>query len=218
MSAENGSQEGRPRLAPLADPRGRAAEAYRTLSVNIRFGRFEQPPRTILFTSATADDGASTTVANVAVAAAQANASVVVVDADLRRPGLHEIFGIANATGLTTLSDGMTDTPAQSTGIERLRVVTSGPATASPAELLSSERLLHLLARLRADADLVLVTAPPVTAGADASLLAVRVDGVVLVVDAHRTRRQDAHRAKTQLERVNARILGVVLTNASGMD
>ena len=215
MSAENGSPKGATRLAVIADPLGRAAEAYRTLSVNIRFGRFEQPAQTILFTSATADDDSSTTVANVAVAAAQANASVVVVDADLRRPGLHEIFGIANTTGLTTLSDGMTDVPTQPTAIERLRVITSGPPTASPAELLSSERLLLLLARLRTEADLVLVAAAPVTVAADASLLAVRVDGVVLVVDAQRTRRQDARRARAQLDRVNARILGVVLSNAS---
>jgi capsular exopolysaccharide synthesis family protein len=202
------------RLAILGDPNGAAAEAYRTLSVNIRFGGFEPPARTILFTSATEDEDASTTAANVAVAAAQMNTTVALIDANLRRPMLQETFGLPNAAGLTTLGEGH-DTPIQASSFDRLRIVTSGPPTDNPSELLGSDRLMRLLTTLAQEADLVLMAACPVNAAADASLLAVKVDSVVLVIDANHTRRQDARRARAQLERVRARVLGVVLNNAS---
>jgi len=151
----------------------------------------------------------------VAVAAAQANSQVVLVDGDLRNPTLHEVFGIANNQGLATLrSADQIEAVVHDTEIEGLKLVTSGPAQANPSEILSSAGVTQFIERLRADADLVLIDAAPVTAAADASLLAATLDGVILVVDGRRTRRQDARRAKEQLERVNARILGVLLHNA----
>lgn len=207
-------------LVVLAAPRSPAAEAYRTLAANLRFGFGPRPVRTILFTSPGPAEGKSPVLANLGVAAAQSGVRVILVDADLRHPRLHHIFGLANGAGLATmLANGAErPPPIQRTTIEGLRVVTSGPPPESPADLLGSGRLAEALAALGAEADLVAVDAPPVPGVADASLLAPRVDGVVLVVDVRRTRRQDALRAKAQLQRVNAPLLGVVVNNTDPKD
>lgn len=203
-------------LVAVAQPRSPAAEAYRTLSANIRFGSVERHLQTLLFTSPGPDDGKSTTLANLGVTVAQGGGRVVLVDCDLRRPRLHDIFDLPNRAGLTTaLTDEESgDLLVQQTPIGGLRVLTSGPLPPSTAELLNSARFDRLLDALKDDADWVMLDAPPVMAVADASILAPRVDAVVLVLDARRTRREEAQQAKAQLERVNARILGVVLNNA----
>jgi capsular exopolysaccharide synthesis family protein len=203
-------------LVTLADPRSAAAEAYRTLRTNIRFSSLDQPARSILFTSPRQHEGKSTTLANLAVIAAQAGSRVVVVDCDLRRPSLHEVFGVPNTSGFTDalLKESPDVISYQPGPIAGLRVLTSGPLPPNPAELLSLDRVDNLLKILSGDADLVLLDSPPAAGVADASILAPRVDGVVLVVDATRTRRDPAIRAKEQLERVGARILGVVINRA----
>lgn len=210
------SARGLQQLVAIAQPRSPAAEAYRTLMTNIRFSSIERPLRTILFTSPDPDEGKSTTLANLAVTAAQGGTHAVLVDGDLRRPRLHEIFDLPNEDGLATALalESCTDIPAQQTFLSGLTVLTSGPPPPSPADLLSSARLVRILDALKDSADLVMLDSPPVTAVADASILAPRVDAVVLVLDAMRTRREQAQRAKAQLERVNAHILGVVLNNA----
>ena len=202
-------------LPTVAEPTGAAAEAYRTVAVNLRYGGAEPRPKTILFTSGESNDGKTAAIANVAVAAAQASSRVVLVDGDLRNPTLHQVFGVTNDQGLSSLRSGAPlDIVVHDTAVEGLKLVTSGPPQLNPSEVLSSPAVSRLLERLRDEADLVLVDAAPVTSAADTSLLAATLDGVILVVDGRRTRRQDARRAKAQLERVNARILGVLLHNA----
>lgn len=203
-------------LVTLADPRSAAAEAYRTLRTNIRFSSIERPAASILITSPSQREGKSTTLANLAVVAAQAGSRVVAVDCDLRRPALHEIFGVSNESGFSDLllKEGGDNVPTQPGPIPGLRVVTSGPLPPNPAELLSLDRVDTVLGNLLREADIVFLDSPPAAAVADASILAPRVDGVVLVLDATHTRREQARRAKEQLERVSARILGVVLNRA----
>lgn len=203
-------------LVILTDPRGAAAEAYRMVGTNLCWTAFPQTAQVILFTAPGVDEGNSTAVANVAVATAQAHLDVVLVDCDLRRPTLHAVFGVSNGEGISSLlSDGATERRlSQQTTIPGLRVLPSGPLPSNPTELLSSDRLGKLLGMLKAETRLVLLDAPPVTAVADTSILARSVDGVVLVVNARRTRRDEARRAKAQLELVHANILGVLITNA----
>lgn len=203
-------------LVTLAQPRSAAAEAYRTLRTNIRFSSIERPAKTILFTSPGQREGKTTTLANLAVIAAQAGSRVIAIDCDLRRPFLHEVFGLPNTTGFTDLllHDAPEELAAQDGPIPGLKVLTSGALPPNPAELLSLDRVDAMLGELGKGADLVLLDSPPAAAVADASILAPRVDGVVLVIDATRTRREHAQRAKEQLERVNARLLGVVLNRA----
>ncbi|HZT06682.1 MAG TPA: CpsD/CapB family tyrosine-protein kinase [Chloroflexota bacterium] len=204
-------------LAMLAHPESAAAEAYRTLRANIQLGHAETGPQRVLFTSAGPEEGKSTTLANVGVAAAQAGSRVLLVDADLRRPRLHELFSLSNDVGVTTAVQSPTTAPScvQQTRVAGLRVLTSGPTAPSPVELLSSASFEELLTTVAGGADLIMLDSPPAGTLADASVLARCVSGVILVLDARQTRRESAQLAKAQLERVQARILGVVLSNAS---
>jgi non-specific protein-tyrosine kinase len=203
-------------LITLASPRSAVAEAYRTLRTNLQLSSLDQPLRTLLVASAGADEGKSTTLANLAVTFAQAGRRTILVDSDLRRPSLHGLFGTPNDRGLTTmLLQDDAPAPLAETPIEGLRLLPSGPVPPNPSELLASRRLEGAIERLKDDADLVLFDSPPALAVSDAAVLSRRVDGVVLVVSAGRTRREHAARARQVLERAGARLLGVVLNNAS---
>ena len=182
-------------LVTLQDPRSPIAEAYRGLRTNLTFSSLDRPLRTMLITSAGPEEGKSTVLANLAVTEAQAGRRVIIVDADLRRPRQHELFGISNATGLTTaLADekglqnlSLQATVLQATEVPGLRVLTSGPLPPNPTELLASQRMAALLTALSALSDLVLFDAPPVVVVTDAAILASQVDGVLLVVNANGT-------------------------------
>ena len=210
-----GSANGRQRLISVANPRSPVAEAYRQLRTNIQFSSLDRPLKTLLITSTNPEEGKSTTLANLAVSLAQAGHSVVLVDCDLRRPSLHELFGLRNGEGLTTclLNPKADHLPLQESGVELLRLLTSGALPPNPSELLGSQRMGEVIQLLREQADYVLFDAPPIIAVTDAAVLATRVDGVLLVIRAGKTRREMAQKAKALLEKVNAHILGVVLNN-----
>lgn len=214
MTSASGSARNAAGLVMIQAPRSAAAEAYRTLSTNIQFSSLDTPIRTLLVTSVGPDEGKSIVLANLAVTLAESGKRVVVVDCDLRRPSLHDVFGAASQPGLTTMVlDESAPAPLQPTSIANVQVLTSGPLPPNPSELISSERFKRVLAVIAADADIILLDAPPVSAVTDATILATRVDGVLLVVDSGRTRRDTAKRANEQLQRVGARLLGAVLTN-----
>ncbi len=203
------------KLITLSDPRSPVAEAYRSLRTNLEFSSLDEPLRAMVVTSPAPEAGKSTTLANLAVTMAQAGKEVILVDCDLRRPSLHEIFGVSNATGLTSviLDDTTSTPPLRETGVPGLKLLTSGPLPPNPAELLSSRRMADLIRALREQADIVLFDAPPVIAVTDAAILASQVDGVLLVLNAGVTKREHAQRAKAALEKVNARLVGAVLNN-----
>jgi len=198
------------------DPRSPVAEAFRTLRTNIQFKSLDSPVRTILVTSSTAGEGKSTVAANLAVSLAQTGAAVIVVDCDLRNPSLHEIFGVGNDRGLTSLMLAQ-DTTArdylQRSEAGSLDVLTSGPLPPNPAELLGSKRMESVVRELRDLVDYVIFDTPPVLAVTDAAVLATKVDGSVLVLSAGKARRDAAKKAKRTLEELSARFLGVVMNN-----
>ncbi len=201
-------------LAVLSDPHSAAAEAYRSLAANLQFAYTDRQLQTIGITSAAEGEGKSTTVANLAVALAQSGRRVIILDADLRRPGQHTLFGLQREEGLTNFLVGeRNELPLQDTSALAVRVLTSGPMPGNPLEALASRRFDQALALARAQADFVLVDTPPAGALADVAVIAPRLDGVLLVVSAGRTKRDLARRAREQLERVNANLLGVVLTD-----
>jgi capsular exopolysaccharide synthesis family protein len=200
-------------LITLTDPRSPAAEAYQSLRTNIEFSGLERSLRSLLVTCADPETDKSRALANLAVVMAQAGDRVIVVDGDLRRPQQHEIFGLSNSRGLTDwLKEGGTPS-LQETSTPGLRLLTSGPLPPNPVALLSSNRLGELLAELGNDTDYVLCDAPPVLAVTDAALWAGKVDGVLLVINAGRTKRDQAKRARDVLEKVRAHIVGAVLIN-----
>jgi capsular exopolysaccharide synthesis family protein len=191
-----------------------SGEAYRLLRANLQFAAVEHPLRSLLVTSCDPGDGKSTTAANLAVVAAQSGARVLLVDADLRRPSLHTIFGLRNATGLTSLlvDPGLaTEDALLPTHVPNLTVLLSGPLPPNPGELLASQRMADRLAELSGLADLVIIDSSPVLPVSDAAVLAGWVDASLLVVDVRRTRGHQAASAVAMLERAGARLVGAVL-------
>ena len=204
-------------LITLTNPRSPVSEAYRTLRTNLEFFSLDEPIRTLVVTSPGTEEGKSTVLANLAVALAQGGKRVILADCDLRRPTQHTLFGLDNATGLTTMmldEAAQSEPPLRETPVDGLRVLPTGPLPPNPAELLGSRRMKEALAALLGKADVLLFDAPPVLAVTDALVLAVQTDGVLLVVKAGGTRREHVQQAKERLERVNARIVGAVLNNA----
>ncbi len=203
-------------LAVLTAPTSAEAEAFRTLRANIKFAGDGTPPQVILL----ADTGAGATrpavAANLAAALALAGDDTLLIDADLRHPSLHQLFNVSNERGLaTTLSDpAAVPLPASATAVEHLQLLPAGPTLSNPAELLASDRFRALLALAREQATFIVIDAPPITAVADALTIAPSADATLLIVRAGHTRRPAAQRAKEQLERVGAHLLGVVLTDA----
>jgi non-specific protein-tyrosine kinase len=202
------------RLETLLNPRSPVAETYRALRTNIEFASVDAPLRTMLVTSALPQEGKTTTAGNLAIVFAQGGSRVLLVDADLRKPGVHNLFALPNQYGLTTLFRDEAVTVkevAKETEVDGLKVVTSGPLPPNPAELLSSKRWLTILERLKAEADLVIIDSPPLQAVTDAALLAAVVDGTILVIHAKRTRRGAVRQAHEALGRSGGNILGVTM-------
>lgn len=208
-----------PELVMLTAPRSPAAEAIRALRVNLQFASVDRDVRTVVVTSAGPSEGKTTTLANLAIAVAESGSRVIMLDADLRRPGLHTVFGLENRAGLTSvLLSEDSALPLQDTPTPGLRLLASGPLPPNPSEIIASRRIDALLATLRQQADYVFIDAPPAAGLSDAASLAARADGVILVVGYGKTRRDLARRAKDQLERVRANVLGVVLAGAPVSD
>ena len=205
-------------LAALLYPRSPAAEAYRTLRTNVEFAAVDAPVRTILVTSSIPGEGKTTTAANLAVVFAQAGRRTLLIDADLRKPGVHKMFNLQNTEGLTSLlrPDAVDAVSiAQATEQENLAVITTGPLPPNPAELLGSQRMKVILERLAAAVDLVIIDSPPLRAVTDAAILASITDGTVFVIDAGHTRRGAAVSGRDALAKVGARVLGVTLNRLS---
>lgn len=203
-----------PYMVSLDDPTSPAAEAYRTLRTSIQFLGLDQPMRTLQVTSANPQEGKTTTLSNLAVALARSGATVAIVCCDLRRPRVHEFFGLSNDVGFTSvllgkvgLAAAMQEVPDQA----RLSLLASGPLPPNPSELLSSKRTVEVLGSLQAEYDIVLIDAPPVLPVTDALVLSGRVDATLLVAVAGATTRKEAARAVELLRQVDAPLVGAVL-------
>jgi len=205
------------KLITLTDPRSAAAEAFRALRTNLIFSGVEHAIDTMMVTSAAQSEDKSLVLANLAVTFAQSNNKTIIVDSDLRRPTQHEIWGIPNERGLTTMileDAAMSTPPLVSTEVANLSILPSGPLPPVPSDVLSSQRMTDVIGVLKARAHYILFDAPPVLAATDAPLLGTKLDGVVLVVRVGATRRDQAAQARQALERVHVRVLGAVMTNA----
>ena len=198
-------------------------EAFRKLRTNLQFLNVDNPPRIIVLTSAVSAEGKSTTAINLALALAETEHNVVLVDGDLRCPKVHTYLDLIGTVGFSTvLSGGSTLRDAlQPTRYPGLTVLTSGPIPPNPSALLGSQSAKKLLAQLRADFDYVIVDSAPLLAVTDASVLAASADGVLMVTRYGKTRREQLAQAVASLQNVGASLLGVALTmtpsrNASG--
>jgi capsular exopolysaccharide synthesis family protein len=213
------------RLTLLSNPESPAAEAYRSLRASVKFAGVQPTIRTVLIADAGSGGQHSAIAANLAAALALGGDTVVLIDANLRSPALHQQFGLANESGLgnwLALDDPSTTVPVQKTSIERLSLLTAGNIAgggysgAAPVDYLGGDGFVGLLARLQEQADFLVFDAAPLSQVGDALSIAARVDAVLLLVRSGRTKRVAAQRAKESLDRIGARVLGAVLTDTGG--
>jgi capsular exopolysaccharide synthesis family protein len=204
------------KLILCRQPFSMIAEAYRALRTSIRFSFIDQPMRTLLVVSAAPSAGKSVTLANLAVAMAQAGLRVILVDTNLRRPVLHEFFNVSNGEGLGDIlvEPALEIAPfLHDTGVDNLRLLPCGSLLPNPAEALGSDRMRQIIAALADEADLLLFDSAPLLLVTDAAILAAQMQagGVLCVVGAGSTRRRMLQQAVQELRRTNARLLGVIV-------
>jgi capsular exopolysaccharide synthesis family protein len=197
------------------------SEAFRAAMTSILFSTEKmERAKALVITSATSGEGKTTVTTNLAIALAEINRRVVVIDADMRIPRLHQIFDLPNALGLTdflhdrrAIDEYADEELVNRTNIPNVFVMTAGPARSNLSRLLYSQRMSELLARLRGSFDAILLDSPPVMSVPDARILARAADGVVLVVRARQTYRASASAAVRRFERDGSPLLGTILTD-----
>ena len=195
------------------DAKSPVSEAYRTIRTNIQFSQIAgKEMKAILLTSATPNEGKSTTISNLGVVMAQAGHKVVLLDCDFRNPTQHKIFGLPNkglSNCIATGEDVMSI--LQESKVPGLYVLTSGPIAPNPSEILGSQAFVDVLNRMKEAFDYVLVDTPPIMPVTDAAVVASKVDGVIMLVASGSISPQIAKEAKTRLQQAGAHLLGVVL-------
>lgn len=195
---------------PSQSPR---AESFRQIRTNLQFATVGRASKAVLVTSSIPGEGKSTTATNLAIAISQAGQSVALIDADLRRPRVHEYLGLERNAGLTTALIGRADVDdlLQPWGPDRLYVLTAGQVPPNPSELLGSAAMHGLITRLEDQFDAVVIDAPPLLPVTDAAVLAQRVGGVVMVVGTSRVSSTSVQKSLGHLEMVGADLLGIVM-------
>lgn len=197
------------------NPRSALAEAYRSLRTNILFSVSEATPKIIVITSAEANEGKSVTVVNLGMALAQSGYKVLLVDADLRRPTLHQAFHMNRGKGLSTMlaEDLDIDEVIVETDVPNLSILTAGSEQVNPSESLGSARMKRLMEQIREQYDVALFDSAPILGMADTTVLTLKSDAVVIVVKTGEIRRKTLKIALAQLEHVGAKVRGIVLNN-----
>jgi capsular exopolysaccharide synthesis family protein len=205
------------RLVTLREPDSAASEAFRRVRTNLFYALVDDPPKTIVVTSAHHREGKSTVCANLGVVLAQAEKNTLVVDCDLRKPVLHKMFGGRNTWGIVNVLAGeLSLQDAWWEPLAGLKVVSSGPIPLNPAELLTSRRFAEFLHQSHEEFDYVVLDAPPTLAVADATIIAAQGDGVLFVLDAQNTPKRTVRHGIRSLEAVGAKVLGTVMNNIEG--
>lgn len=200
-------------LVTLYNPKSAASEAYRMLRTNIHFSSGGDSFKVLVVTSTFPGEGKSLTAANLAITFAQAGEGVVLVDADMRRSSQHEKFELPASPGLSeAIVSGNIEASLRDGPVQGLKIMTAGVTPPNPSELLHSKRMDNLLSDLKSRSDLIVLDAPPVLAVADASVLASKADGAIIVMNMKMSDKNASKRAVDSLRAVNARVLGTVIT------
>ncbi|MDP9073226.1 MAG: polysaccharide biosynthesis tyrosine autokinase [Actinomycetota bacterium] len=210
------SQEGA-KVTSLTAPSSQVAEAFRYLRTSVRFLSLDRAVKVIQVTSPASREGKTTTVANLAVVMAQVGERVLIVDFDLRRPRVHEFFGLSNDVGFTSFMLGEAKLSAAIQpvpGVAGLAVLAAGTPPPNPSEVLSSSRTADVMATLRTEGWTVIVDSPPVLPVTDASIVSSMVDVTLLVTSAGLTKKKEVKRAVELLHQVRAPLVGTVLNRA----
>jgi capsular exopolysaccharide synthesis family protein len=202
-------------LVMVNDVRSASAESYRKLMTNLMYSSSQPGLHVVVVTSASAGEGKTTTVSNLAVAFAQQGRRTILVDSDLRRARIHDVFALSLAPGLTDVLVGNAslEQGIHPSGIAGLSIIPAGTLPPNPLEFLGGDRMRELLVSLRERFDVILIDTPPVLVTADAALMGVQADGVVMVVRAGKSDRAATRHAVEQIVNLGGRMLGAVLND-----
>jgi capsular exopolysaccharide synthesis family protein len=213
------SAGGGPELLLNADPHSPLAEAFRRLRTSLVLSPLVGDLRKLLVTSSVQSEGKTTTAVNIATSLAQTGAKVLIIDADMRSPRLHSIFGLSNIRGLSDIfANGVGDDELISEVIQQrnsLHILTAGLTTINSAECLGSNRMQELFATLEPVFEYIVIDSPPVNNFVDSTVLAATADGVIFVVQGNRSSRELVCHSIKLLRTVGANIIGVVLNKVS---
>jgi capsular exopolysaccharide synthesis family protein len=198
-------------LIVLKEPRSAFTESYKALRTAVMLSSADSPPKSLLITSMGPGEGKTATSVNLALAVAQSDRRVLLVDADLRKPRIHKILGLPNRYGLSTYLAGDASRILSRGPIPKLDVITSGPIPPNPSELLSSERFKRLLASMGGEYDLVIFDSPPVLTVTDSLLLGRQVDGTIVVARAGKATYEIVEKGLKLLGDVKSHMLGMLI-------
>lgn len=201
-------------LVTQVRPQSQMAESYRALRTSLLLSSLGSPPKVVMVTSALPQEGKTTTSINTAVVLAQKGVSVLLIDADLRRPSIHKTLGMGPRSGLSNVLTGsatMDQAISRSTILPNLYILPAGTPPPNPAELLASSNMRDVLNELRAQYDHIVIDTPPALSVTDAVVLSPRADAVVLVIRSGQTTKQALRRSRDVLMQVNAKVVGVLL-------
>jgi capsular exopolysaccharide synthesis family protein len=213
-----GGTEFKRRLITYEDPKSPISESYRTLRTNISYSSSNTKVKSLLISSSQPGEGKSTTAANLAIAFAQLRRKTLLIDADLRKPVQHNVFGLSRGPGLSEYLIGESEdvnTIISKTKIENLSLVTAGALPPNPSELLGSDRMSRLVDSLEQEWDMVVWDSPPIVAVTDASMISAEIDAIAIVVKAGQTERSAVDNALDMLKNVKAPLIGAILNGAS---
>jgi capsular exopolysaccharide synthesis family protein len=202
----------RERLIPHSDASSPEAEAFRVLRTALQYSSAGQPPKVIVITSCLPKEGKSTVAANLAASYALRGDRVLLIDADLKAPVIHKTFEKSREPGLSDILTGqkLPEAAIMPSGVDNLDLLTAGPATPSPADLLESKSMHDLLARLRGEYSLIVVDSAPIFGMADTLVLSRATDGICLLVNRGETPNDVLQKVARQLFQLESRILGVI--------
>jgi capsular exopolysaccharide synthesis family protein len=219
VSAVNKMPPGGAQVFTIAQPKASATEAMRLLRTNLEFASATDEIHSLTVTSPGPGEGKSTIAANIGVVLAQAGKTAVVIDADLRKPTQHRIFGVPNEQGLTTLlthPEDAWESAAIKVALPGLHLIPSGPIPPNPADLVSSARFAQLIERIKSEVDLVIIDSPPILSASDSLSIATRTDGVILVCRSHKTRTDALRHAAHSVHQGGIRLIGLVVNRQKG--
>jgi len=195
-------------------------EAYKVLRANVQFCGFDHPIKTLSITSCNPSEGKTTTSINLAISMAKAGKKVLLIDGDLRKPMVLKRLGGKNTKGLSNLISGTAsfEEVLNHTSIPNFDYIACGPKPPNPSELISSARFSEFLKTVREAYDMVIVDTPPLGSVIDCAVISSQTDGTLMVIKANSVDYRQAQRVKQQLEKANAKILGVVLNKVDKKD
>jgi protein-tyrosine kinase len=203
------------KIIALANPECIVSEAYRLLSANIQHSSLNKDSKVFLVTSSSPGEGKTTVAANLAVTLAEQNKKVLLIDANLRKPMLHQLFLNSNAIGLTNILNNMVrvEEDLLQSCSNNLYLIPSGPVPAYPSGLFSSTVFDGLLADMKKQFDVILIDSPSVLSLADVPLMAARCDGVLLVIHSKKGKKAIVKQAMSKLRSVHANVIGAVMND-----